>query len=96
MDAGLNKEITIAQLADDCGLSASQFARAFRQSTGCPPHRWLLQRRIERAQNLLLTSDKTLPEIASSCGFSDQSHLTRAFGQTVGTSPGLWRRTKRF
>jgi len=96
MDAGLDKEITIAQLADDCGLSASQFARAFRQSTGCPPHRWLLQRRIERAQNLLLTSDKTLPEIASSCGFSDQSHLTRAFGQTVGTPPGLWRRTKRF
>src|SRR6202795_1481469 len=95
MDANLDREIHIAQLAYECGLSASQFARAFRQSTGCPPHRWLLQRRIERAQNLLLTSDKTLPEIASSCGFSDQSHLTRAFGQTVGTPPGLWRRTKR-
>ena len=95
MDAGLDKEITIAQLACDCGLSASQFARAFRQSTGCPPHRWLLQRRIERAQDLLLTSDKTLAEIARVCGFSDQSHLTRAFGQTVGTSPGLWRRTRR-
>jgi AraC family transcriptional regulator len=95
MDAGLDKEITIARLAYDCGLSASRFARAFRQSTGCPPHRWLLQRRIERAQDLLLTSDKTLAEIASACGFSDQGHLTRAFGQTVGTSPGLWRRTKR-
>jgi AraC family transcriptional regulator len=95
MDAGLDKEITIARLAYDCGLSASQFARAFRQSTGCPPHRWLLQRRIDRAQDLLLTSDKTLAEIASACGFSDQGHLTRAFGQTVGTSPGLWRRTKR-
>jgi AraC family transcriptional regulator len=94
MDANLDKEITIARLAYDCGLSTSQFARAFRQSTGCPPHRWLLQRRIERAQDLLLTSDKTLSEIASACGFSDQSHLTRAFGQTVGTSPGLWRRTK--
>jgi AraC family transcriptional regulator len=95
MDAGLDKEITIARLAYDCGLSASQFARAFRQSTGCPPHRWLLQRRIKRAQDLLLTSDRTLAEIASACGFSDQGHLTRAFGQTVGTSPGLWRRTKR-
>jgi AraC family transcriptional regulator len=95
MDAGLDKEITIARLAYDCSLSTSQFARAFRQSTGYPPHRWLLQRRIKRAQDLLLTSDKTLAKIASACGFSDQGHLTRAFGQTVGTSPGLWRRTKR-
>ena len=95
MDANLDKEITIARLACDCGLSTSQFARAFRQSTGCPPHRWLLQRRIKRAQDLLLTSNKTLAEIARACGFSDQSHLTRAFGQTVGTSPGLWRRIKR-
>jgi AraC-like DNA-binding protein len=44
---------------------------------------------------LLLTSDKTLAEVASACGFSDQPHLTRAFGQTVGTSPGLWRRAMR-
>ena len=95
MDVNLDKEITIARLAYDCGLSASQFARAFRQSTGFPPHRWLLQRRIKRAQDLLLTSNKTLAEIARACGFSDQSHLTRAFGQTVGTSPGLWRRIKR-
>jgi AraC family transcriptional regulator len=95
MDAGLDKEITIAQLAYDCGLSTSRFARAFRQSTGCPPHRWLLQRRIKRAQDLLLTSDKTLEEIASACGFSHQCHLTRAFGQTIGTSPGLWRRARR-
>jgi AraC family transcriptional regulator len=95
MDANLDKEITIAQLACDCGLSTSQFARAFRQSTGYPPHRWLLRQRIKRAQDLLLTSDKTLAEVASACGFSDQPHLTRAFGQTVGTSPGLWRRAMR-
>jgi AraC-like DNA-binding protein len=95
IDASLHKQINIAQLADDCGLSAGHFARAFRQSTGYPPHRWLLQRRIERVQDLLLTSDKTLAEIARACGFSDQSHLTRAFRQTVGTTPGLWRRTKR-
>jgi AraC-like DNA-binding protein len=94
MDVHLDKEITIAQLAHECGLSPSQFARAFRQSTGFPPHRWLLRRRIERAQELLLTSEKTLAEIASSCGFFDPSHLTRAFGQAVGTSPGLWRRTR--
>jgi AraC family transcriptional regulator len=95
MDANLDKEITIAQLAHDCRLSASQFGRAFRQSTGCTPHRWRLRRRIKRAQDLLLTSDKNLAEIARVCGFHDQSHLTRAFGQAVGISPGLWRRAKR-
>jgi AraC family transcriptional regulator len=95
MDANLDKEINIARLAHECGLSTSQFARAFRQSTGCPPHRWLLEQRVKRAQDLLLTSDKTLTEIARVCGFHDQPHLTRAFGQTVGTSPGLWRRARR-
>jgi AraC family transcriptional regulator len=95
MEADFDTEITIARLAHDCRLSASQFGRAFRQSTGCTPHRWRLQRRVERAQVLLLTSDKTLAEIASSCGFFDPSHLTRAFSQTVGTSPGLWRRARR-
>jgi AraC family transcriptional regulator len=95
MDANLDKEINIARLASECGLSTSQFARAFRQSTGCPPHRWLLEQRIKRAQDLLLTSDRTLTEIARACGFYDQPHLTRAFGQTVGTSPGLWRRARR-
>ena len=95
MEADLDKEINIARLAYECGLSTSQFARAFKQSTGCPPHRWLLERRIKRAQDLLLTSDKTLAEIAGSCGFFDPSHLTRAFGQIVGTSPGLWRRARR-
>jgi AraC family transcriptional regulator len=95
MDANLDQEINIARLAYECGLSTSQFARAFRQSTGCPPHRWFLEQRIKRAQDLLLTSDRTLTEIARVCGFSDQSHLTRAFGQTVGTSPGLWRRARR-
>jgi transcriptional regulator GlxA family with amidase domain len=95
MEADLDEKMTIARLAYDCRLSASQFARAFRQSTGYTPHRWLLQRRVERAQDLLLNSDKTLAEIASSCGFFDPSHLTRAFGQTVGTSPGWWRRARR-
>src|ERR1700738_3607881 len=49
MDANLDKEINIARLAYECGLSTSQFARAFKQSTGFPPHRWLLEQRIKKA-----------------------------------------------
>jgi len=95
MSASLDKDISIAQLASECGLSCSHFARGFRKATGRPPHRWLLERRVETAQGLLLNSPMSLREIAKTCGFSDQSHLTRAFARMVGTSPGAWRRTRR-
>lgn len=95
MSASLDKDISIAHLASECGLSSSHFARAFRKATGRPPHRWLLERRVETAQGLLLNSPMSLREIAEACGFSDQSHLTRAFARMVGTSPGAWRRTRK-
>lgn len=95
MNASLDKDISIAQLASECGLSSSHFARAFKQATGRPPHRWLLERRVETAQGLLLNSQLSLLQIAEACGFADQSHLTRAFARMVGTSPGAWRRVRR-
>jgi AraC family transcriptional regulator len=94
MNGSLDKDISIAQLASECGLSSSHFARAFRQATGRPPHRWLLERRLEATQDLLLNSQMSLQEIANACGFSDQSHLSRAFRRMVGTSPGAWRRIR--
>lgn len=90
IDARLDQEISLAQLAGDCGLSTSHFARAFARSTGVPPHRWLTQRRVERAKELMQT-EASLAEIALMCGFSDQSHLTRVFAQAVGVTPGRWR-----
>jgi AraC-like DNA-binding protein len=94
MNANLNKDISIADLARELGLSSSHFARAFRQATGRPPHRWLLERRVETAQRLLLNSTMTLQEIAIACGFTDQSTFTRAFTRLVGTSPAAWRRLR--
>jgi AraC family transcriptional regulator len=94
MNASLDKDISIARLASECGLSSSHFARAFRQATGRPPHRWLLERRLAVAQGLLLNSQMSLQEIGNACGFSDQSHLSRAFKRMAGTSPGGWRRTR--
>jgi AraC family transcriptional regulator len=95
MCASLDQNISIAQLASECGLSGSHFARAFKQATGMPPYRWLLERRVETAQGLLLKSQMSLDEVAKLCGFSDKSHLARAFRRTVGTSPGAWRRIRR-
>jgi AraC family transcriptional regulator len=95
------EEFLMAHLADDiglddvaavAGLSAKHFARAFRQSTGMPPHRWLIQRRIDRAKAMLLKGDLTLAEIALACGFADQSHFTSAFRKSLGTTPAIFRR----
>jgi len=93
--AHLDGEITLEELAGECELSRSHFARAFRKTTGQPPHRWLLEQRIERAKDMLLKSDLPLAEIADICGFSDQSHFTRVFAGALGVPPGEWRRLRR-
>jgi transcriptional regulator GlxA family with amidase domain len=94
MNATLAGHIPLRRLAGACGLSVSHFARAFRQSVGMPPHRWLLNRRIEHAQELLGNPQLSLADIALACGFSDQSHFTRMFAASMQISPGLWRRKK--
>ncbi|WP_158746929.1 AraC family transcriptional regulator [Acidisphaera sp. L21] len=93
LEADLNSNLRTAALAEACGLSPSHFARAFRQSTGLPPHRWLLNRRVDRAKELMLTTGMSLPDLAAACGFSDQSHLSRVFERVVGVPPGAWRRS---
>ena len=89
----LNEVVTLAYLAGECHLSVAHFARAFKRTTGQTPHRWLLERRVEHAKRILVTSALPLAEIAAACGFADQSHLTRVFSQIVGAGPGAWRRT---
>ncbi len=93
--AHLDGEITLEALADECQLSRGHFARAFRKTTGRPPHRWLVEQRIERAKDMLLNSDLPLAEIAGLCGFSDQSHFTKVFAANVHIPPGEWRRLRR-
>jgi AraC family transcriptional regulator len=92
LEANLDGEVTLARLAEECRLSVSHFARAFRQSTGTSPHRWLLQRRTDKAKELLKIRSLSLAEIALACGFADQSHFTRVFTKLTGTAPGAMRR----
>jgi AraC family transcriptional regulator len=95
LNANLEGEVPLSRLAAECGLSVRHFARAFRQSAGVPPHRWLMKRRVELARELLRDPARSLSEIALACGFSDQSHFTRVFTAMVGASPGGWRRMQR-
>ena len=92
MSATLNEQIPLSRLASECGLSVRHFARAFRLSTGMPPHRWLLKYRVDHAKKLMRMRAWSLADIASFCGFADQSHFTRVFTANGGVSPGLWRR----
>ena len=92
MSENLGVQVPLGQVAEECGLSVRHLARAFRQSTGVPPHRWLLDRRVERAKELLPNSKLSLSDVALACGFGDQSHFTRTFTAAVRLSPGVWRR----
>jgi AraC family transcriptional regulator len=94
INAHLDGGISLARMASDCGLSVSHFARAFTRSTGVPPHRWLMQRRVDRAKDLMRATSTPLAEVALACGFSDQCHFTRVFSRATGTTPTQWRRVK--
>jgi AraC family transcriptional regulator len=88
----LDGGVPLKDVAEECRLSVSQFSRAFRVTIGVPPHKWLLMHRVDVAKEKLRNSHLPLSDIALACGFADQSHLTRVFTQTVGLSPGAWRR----
>ena len=88
--ANLGQKVTNQALAEVAKLSPSHFARAFKDSQGVAPHRYILECRVKRTQELLAT-DLPLSEIAVEVGFSDQSHLTRWFREFVGVTPGSYR-----
>jgi AraC family transcriptional regulator len=83
--------VRVAFIAQECGMSPTHFARAFKQSVGLPPHQWLLLRRVDVAKSLLQLGTMSTAEIALETGFADQSHFTRVFSRLVGASPQAWR-----
>ena len=92
LSENLDGRVRLSQLAQECGLSVSHFARSFKASFGVSTHRWLVQLRIERSQDLLTRTHGSLADIAEEVGFSDQAAFTRTFHQIMGVSPGRWRR----
>jgi AraC family transcriptional regulator len=94
-ESDLGGKLSLEQIAAEFNLSVSHFSRAFRVSTGLPPHQWLLRQRVNTAKQLMSVRDLPLSEIAISAGFANQSHFTRVFSAMVGVSPAAWRRETR-
>jgi AraC family transcriptional regulator len=84
----LDAELTLEHLAGVAHLSPYHFARLFKNSTGLPPHQFVVTRRVERAKELLRRRDRlALADIAAEVGFSSQSHFTHHFKRLVGVTP---------
>jgi AraC family transcriptional regulator len=90
--ANIRRGVTLKEVARECGLSVGHFSHAFRRTLGVAPHKWLIDQRVVLSKEKLCDDGLSLSDVATECGFSDQSHLTRVFRQTVGVSPGAWRR----
>ena len=92
LHANIKRGVALKEVARECGLSVGYFSHAFRRTLGVAPHKWLIEQRIVLSKEKLRDDGLSLSDVAAECGFSDQSHLTRVFRQTVGVSPGAWRR----
>lgn len=92
VEANLGRPIPIAELATLTKLSCGYFSLAFKVSFGDSPHTFIMRKRVERAQNLMISTSDSLSEIACDCGLVDQAHLTRLFRKFVGDTPLAWRR----
>lgn len=86
VDDNIAAKLSLEDLAAQANLSPRHFARAFKESTGLSPHRYVVHRRIERAKDLLLRG-LSVGEVARRTGFADQSHLSRHFRRLTGVTP---------
>lgn len=87
----LDQDLALAELAAVAGFSLSHFKPLFKQAVGMPVHRFVLQRRIERARVLLAEGTKSMTEIALETGFAHPSHMARCMRRVLGLSPSQLR-----
>lgn len=92
IETNLDGDLSLEALAGQVNLSPLYLTRTFKSAFGEPPHQYILQRRIERAKELLRDTELPVVEVALATGFSSQSHLSHWFQRLVGVSPGAYRR----
>ena len=87
----LTEDLTLAEIACVAGMNPHYFSRAFRQSTGTPPHRYVINCRVEKAKRLLADDELPLVEVGLTVGFQNQSHFTTLFHKLTGVTPKAYR-----
>jgi AraC family transcriptional regulator len=92
IDDNLSHDLSLAELALVARLGTSQFKKAFRESVGVPVHRYVIERRVDRARTLLARESLSVAQIALETGFAHQSHLARHMRRVYGVSPQQLRR----
>lgn len=92
LEAHLSEDVGLCQVAREVGLSTARLATLFREGTGEPPHRWLMNRRLTRACELLSNPAISITEIAHRCGFASSQHLAAVMRRRLATTPTAYRR----
>lgn len=91
----LDQPLSLAAIADVAGVSASHLKTLFRRSTGLPVHRYVVQRRVERARQLIVRGDLPASQVALAAGFAHQSHMARCLRRALGVTPSALARSAR-
>lgn len=89
--ANLGRKLTIAELSAVCGLSPTYFIHSFTRTYGKPPHRYIIELRLNAAEDLLRSHGLSIAQVAYATGFNSQSHLTTTMRKHRGTTPALLR-----
>lgn len=95
IDKHISLPLPVRTLAASVKLSRCHFCRAFKKARGISPHAYIMQKRVQKAQELMLVTDEPLVRIAQLCGLASQSHLCQTFRRVTGCSPSAWRRLHR-
>lgn len=91
IDAHITEDVSLVQIAAAAGLSVFHFGRAFKTTMGLTPYRYVIEKRIERAKELIARGSLPLSLVAAETGFKSSSHFSRTFTEIVGVTPRSFR-----
>ena len=87
IEANLEADLSLESLAEESGYSRAHFLRMFRAATGLTPHQYVIEVRLARAQERLRQAGSSIVDVAASCGFASQAHMTSVFRARLGVTP---------